>query len=145
MGVNRNATAALAILLAASATFGAWRLAWNGPAFARVLSSTPVTVTEPRYVDVVQALPVPSEPAGGRPVAWDVAYRQGGRLLRTRLGDEPGDQIRVGEQRRVIGYDVVWRWRDRIGVVRMNQKPGRHLPVVDGAVVETRRPVPLSS
>ena len=140
MSVNRNATAASALLLASAATFGIWRLGWNGPPYARVLSATPVTVSEPRYADVVQAVPVPAARNGAKPVAWDVAYRQGDRLLRTRLPAEPGDQIRVGMQRRVIGYDVVWRWRERTGLARMGTRPGRHLPVVDGAVVDTRKP-----
>ena len=140
--MNRNATAAFALLLAAAATFGVWKVGWNGPLYARVLSATPVTVREPRYVDVVAA--VPAEAEGGTP-AWDVSYRDGPRVMHARLPREPGDQIRVGEQRRVIGYDVVWRWRDRTGVARLGTRPGKHLPVVDGAVVETRRPKPLSS
>jgi uncharacterized protein YcfJ len=77
--------------------------------------------------------------------AWDVSWRDGPRVLHARLPEEPGDQVRVGEQRRVIGYDVVWRWRDRTGVARLGARPGKHLPVVDGAVVETRRPAPRSS
>ena len=134
--MNRNATVALALSLALAATYGAWRVAWNGPLYARVLRVTPVTVDEPRYVDVVDAVPV--GPTATPPQAWDVAYREGGRIRRTRMGIEPGDQVRIGDQRRVIGYDVVWRWRDRTGVARMSRRPGQHLPVVDGAVLEVR-------
>ena len=135
--MNRNATAALVLVLASAATMGMWKFGWNGPTYARVLSATPVTVREPRWLDVVEAIPVRPEraPADAPPVAWDVAYRQQDRIVRTRLRTEPGDQVRVGEQRRVIGYDVAWRWRDRQGVVRLPEKPGKHLPVEDGAVV----------
>jgi len=141
--MNRNATAALAIALAAASTGGIWTLAWNGPPYARVLSSTPVTVEEPRYLDVVEAVPVTDR--AGKAEAWDVAFREGDRVRHTRTRSEPGDQVRVGGQRRVIGYDVVWRWRDRTGMARLGQRPGKHLPVVDGAVVESRRPAPRSS
>ena len=140
VGMNRNATAALALFLASAATLGIWQVAWNGPPYARVLSATPVTVREPRYLDVVESIPV--EAGRGEEPAWDVSYREGHRVAHTRVRAEPGDQIRVGEQRRVIGYDVVWRWRDRTGVARLDKRPGRHLPVVDGSVVQTRRPRP---
>ena len=133
--MNRIATAALALLLVAAAAFGVWRVGGIGTQYARVLQTTPVTVTEPRYADVLDAVPT-----AGRD--WRVAYRLDGRVRHTRVAREPGDQIRVGEQRRVIGYNVLWRWRDRTGVARMSTRPGKHLPVVDGAVVETRRPVP---
>jgi uncharacterized protein YcfJ len=139
--MNRNVTAALALLLASAAILGIWKVGWNGPLYARVLSTTPVTVREPRYVDVVAS--VPTTVNGGR--AWDVAYQDGPRVLHARLPAEPGDQIRVGEQRRIIGYDVVWRWRDRTGVARLGARPGKRLPVVDGAVLDTRRPAPRSS
>ena len=139
--MNRNATAALALVLASAATFGIWRLGWNGPAYARVLSATPVTVREPRYADVVEAVPVRASRAPGSapPLAWDVAYRERDRVLRMRLPAEPGDQVRIGNQRRVIGYDVAWRWRERSGVVRLPSKPGKRLPVVDGEVVSAPR------
>ena len=142
--MNRFATAALALLLVAAASLGAWRVAGLGTHYARVLQATPVIVREPRYADVVDVVPVAGDEgreAGGR---WDVAYRIGNRVLHARVAHDPGDQIRVGEQQRVIGYNVVWRWRDRTGIARMSVRPGRHLPVVDGAVVEARRPMPRS-
>jgi len=137
--MNRNATAALALLLASSATFGFWKLGWNGPPYARVLSATPVAVTEPRYADVGKAVPV--RDAGAQP-AWEVSWRSGDRVGQLRLPQEPDDQVRIGNQRRVIGYDVAWRWRERSGVVRLDHKPGRRLSVVDGAVAAPRRPLP---
>jgi uncharacterized protein YcfJ len=140
--MNRNTTAFLTLLVASAATLAAWRLGWYGPAYARVLSATPVAVREPRYADVVKAVPVPSP--NGPPAVWDVTYRQGARLLHTHTRSDPGDQVRVGEQRRVIGYDVVWRWRDRTGVARLGRRPGKHLPVEQGAVVARRGPA-LSS
>ena len=144
--MNRIATAALALLLVVAASFGAWRVGGIGTQYARVVQAIPVSVLEPRYADVVDAVPVTSgAPHRGDPRAWDVAYRMGDRVLHARVEGDPGDQIRVGEQRRVIGYNVVWRWRDRTGVARMSMRPGKHLPVVDGAVVEARRPAPRSS
>ena len=143
--MNRNATAFLVLLLASGATLATWELGWNGPRYARVLRATPVMVREPRYVDVVESVPVGAgAQPGGEPKAWDVAYRVGNRTLHTRTATEPGDQIRVGVQRRVIGYDVVWRWRERTGVVRMGRPPGKRLPVEAGKVVEIRRPPPGS-
>lgn len=144
--MNRIATAALALLLVVASAFGAWRVGWIGTHYARVLQATPVTVREPRYADVVDAVPARADAsAGDQHGSWNVAYRVGDRVLHTRLAREPGDQIRVGEQQRVIGYNVVWRWRDHTGIARMSNRPGRHLPVVDGAVVETRRAAPRSS
>ena len=136
--MNRNATAALVLLLASAALLGAWRLGWSGPTYARVLSVTPVVVREPRYLDVVEAVPA-AETTDGRASAWRVSYREGGQVRRTLRPFEPGDQVRVGEQRRVIGYDVAWRWRDRTGVARLSRPPGKRLPVVGGGVSEGRR------
>jgi hypothetical protein len=141
--MNRNATAALALLLASAATLAMWHFGWNGPTYARVVSARPVSVLEARYADVLSAVPVAG--SADTPAAWDVAYRQGIRVLHARVPNRPGDQIRVGDQRRVIGYDVVWRWRERTGVARVSRRPGKRLPVADGAVLETRRLVPLSS
>ena len=135
--MNRNATAALALLLASAATVTTWKLAWNGPAYARVLSATPVTVSEPHYADVVEAVPIRTH--GNKP-AWNVAYRDGPRVGRLRVVEEPGDQVRVGRQRRVIGYDVAWRWRERSGVVRLGSRPGKRLPVEQGNVVAEPAP-----
>jgi len=144
--MNRIATGALALLLMVAASVVAWRVGVGGTHYARVLQTTPVTVREPRYADVVDAVPIAAGESGRTDAReWDVAYRIGDAVLHTRVARDPGDQIRVGEQRRVIGYNVVWRWRDRTGVARMGTRPGKHLPVVDGAVVETRRPAPRSS
>jgi uncharacterized protein YcfJ len=72
----------------------------------------------PQYADVVQATPVTvSEPLYA-------------------------DSARVGERQRVVGYQVLWRWRDRSGLVRMDARPGRRLPIVDGAIIEVRRAAP---
>ena len=142
--MNRNAIAAIALSLALAATYGVWRLAWTGPLYARVLSVTPVTVREPHYADVVDVVPLPpvgdGPGASTAPRAWEVAYRQGDRVLRKRTSTEPGDQVLVGVQRRVVGYDVVWRWREHTGRARLDTRPGKRLPVVDGAVLEPRRP-----
>ena len=140
--MNRTATAVAAAVLAMGAIIGAWRTGAVGPQYAKVVRATPVTVTEPRFVDVLQVVPVDAATAARPgPPAYEVSYRIGGRIERRRLPRHPGDQVRVGEQRRVIGYDVVWRWREHVGVVRLPHRPGRRLPVVDGAVVADRRGV----
>jgi uncharacterized protein YcfJ len=145
-GMNRIATGALALLLIVAASVGAWRMGALGTPYARVLQATPVTVREPRYADVVDAVPAATGDSGRNDArAWNVAYRIGDRVMHARVAHDPGDQIRIGEQRRVIGYNVVWRWRDHTGVARMSMRPGKSLPVVDGAVVETPRPPPRSS
>jgi uncharacterized protein YcfJ len=144
VGMNRNATAFLVLLLASGITLATWELGWNGPRYARVLKATPVTVREPRYADVVESVPVDSTNSADGPKRWDVTYKEGSKRRHVRTATEPGDQIRVGEQRRVIGYDVVWRWRDHTGVVRMARHPGERLPVAAGKVVQNRRPTPLS-
>jgi uncharacterized protein YcfJ len=141
--MNNIATAILAGVLAVGSAFGAWRAGVLGPQYAQVLRSTPITVQEPLFVDVVDVVPVAA--AGKRhagKLGYDVAYRVGNRILRTRVASEPGDQVRIGERRRVIGYDVSWRYRNRTGVVRMSSRPGRRLPVVDGAIVEAVRSWP---
>jgi uncharacterized protein YcfJ len=38
-----------------------------------------------------------------------------------------------------IGYDVDWRYRDKSGTVRLDDKPGERLPIRDGAIVIERR------
>jgi uncharacterized protein YcfJ len=138
--MNNIATGAAACVLAAGAALGAWRAGAMGPQYADVLRATPVTVQEPLYVDVLDVAVVSApgqHPSAIR--AYDVAYRLGNRMHSARVHEPPGDQIRVGERRRVIGYDVVWRYRDRTGVARLNGFPGTRLPVVDGAIVEASR------
>ena len=141
--MNNIATAALAVVLAAGAGFAVWRATAPGPQYAKVVHATPVTVREPRFVDVVEVVPVMVPRAGRKPLlAYDVSYREDGGMHRMRLARDPGDQVGIGERRRVIGYDVTWRWRNRTGVVRMSAAPGKRLPVVDGRVVDAHPSIP---
>ena len=136
--MNNTATIAFASVLAAGLAFGAYRAGAIGAQYAEVVSATPVTVKEPRYVDVVDVLPVIQTNSG---VGYEVQYQLEGRLLTRQMSWKPGDQVRVGDWNRIIGYDVDWRYRDRTGTIRMDRKPGDRLPMVDGAIVESTRPV----
>src|SRR6476659_3888429 len=96
VGMNRNATAFLVLLLASGATLATWELGWNGPRYARVLKATPVTVREPRYADVVESVPLADgAQVGETPKAWAVTYREGSVMRHARTTTEPGDQIRI--------------------------------------------------
>ena len=43
--------------------------------------------------------------------------------------------IALGDISRTVGYDVTYRLDGGTGTVRMDQKPGSRLPVIDGRVV----------
>ena len=71
-----------------------------------------------------------------RVVAWNVTYRNpDGTTGSLRSGEEPGDQIRLGEGEEVVGYDVTYRHDGVERTVRMDDQPGNRLPIVDGQVV----------
>jgi uncharacterized protein YcfJ len=52
-----------------------------------------------------------------------------------RTGSKPGSQIRLGSQDEVIGYDVTYRYNGAEQTIRMDEKPGDKLPVINGEVV----------
>src|SRR5690606_9149387 len=69
-------------------------------------------------------------------VAWNVTYRNpDGTTGTLRTGEEPGDQIRLGEGEEVIGYDVTYRYEGNERTIRMDEDPGERLPILDGEVV----------
>lgn len=70
-------------------------------------------------------------------VGYEVSYEQDGRVQSRRVSKKPSDQIWLGDRDRIIGYDVDWRWRDKSGTVRLDQKPGERLPMRDGAIIAT--------
>ena len=41
----------------------------------------------------------------------------------------------MGSQDKTIGYDVTYRYDGQESTIRMDQKPGERLPVIDGQVV----------
>ncbi|MFC5569435.1 glycine zipper 2TM domain-containing protein [Lysobacter yangpyeongensis] len=69
-------------------------------------------------------------------VAWNVTYRNpDGTTGTMRTGSKPGSQIRLGSENEVVGYDVTYRYEGQEHTIRMDEKPGDRLPVVDGEVV----------
>jgi uncharacterized protein YcfJ len=56
-----------------------------------------------------------------------------------RVSKKPSDQVWLGDRSRIIGYDVDWRYRDKTGTVRLDEKPGERLPMRDGAIIVERR------
>lgn len=79
---------------------------------------------------------VTSTSTSERTVGWNVTYRRpDGSIGTMRMDSRPGSRIRLGSDNQVIGYDVTYRWNGEQHTVRMNEKPGAQLPVVDGRVV----------
>lgn len=71
-----------------------------------------------------------------RTVAWDVTYRNpDGSTGTMRTGSKPGSRIAMGDANRTVGYDVSYRYRGEVRNVRMEERPGARLPMIDGQVV----------
>lgn len=71
-----------------------------------------------------------------RTVAWNVTYRNpDGTTGSMHTDARPGNRIALGDGERTIGYDVSYRLDGQTHTVRMNQRPGSQLPVIDGQVV----------
>ena len=71
-----------------------------------------------------------------RTVAWNVTYRNpDGTTGTMRTGDKPGSRISLGSETKTVGYDVTYRYEGAERTVRMDDKPGNRLPVIDGQVV----------
>lgn len=71
-----------------------------------------------------------------RTVAWNVTYRTpDGHTDTMRTDRKPGSRISMGTEKRVVGYDVTYRYRGERQTLRMDDKPGDRLPVIDGRVV----------
>lgn len=69
-------------------------------------------------------------------VAWNVTYREpNGRTGMLRTDQKPGKRISLGTESEVVGYDVTYRYGGQDRQVRMDDKPGARLPVIDGQVV----------
>jgi uncharacterized protein YcfJ len=74
--------------------------------------------------------------SSSRVVAYNVTYRNpDGTTGTMRTGSKPGNQIRLGSENEVVGYDVTYRYNGAEQTVRMDERPGQRLPVVDGQVV----------
>ena len=71
-----------------------------------------------------------------RTVAYNVTYRNpDGTTGTMRTGSKPGERISLGQQDRTVGYDVTYRYDGAERTIRMDERPGERLPVVDGHVV----------
>lgn len=71
-----------------------------------------------------------------RTVAYNVTYRNpDGTTGSMRMGSRPGSRIRMGSDTQTIGYDVTYRYQGSEETIRMDQRPGSRLPVVDGQVM----------
>jgi uncharacterized protein YcfJ len=68
-------------------------------------------------------------------VGYDVQYRtEDGQTLSRREDKKPGDRLRLGEKDVITGYDVTWRYQEKVGNLRMDDKPGDRLPIQDGVI-----------
>ena len=78
-----------------------------------------------------------STSTSSKTVAWNVTYRNpDGTTGTMRMGSKPGSRIALGNEDKVVGYDVTYSYQGAEHTVRMDQKPaGDRLPVVDGQVV----------
>ena len=71
-----------------------------------------------------------------RTVAYNVTYRNpDGTTGTMRTGDKPGSRISLGSETKTVGYDVTYRYQGAEHTVRMDDKPGTRLPVIDGQVM----------
>jgi uncharacterized protein YcfJ len=83
-----------------------------------------------------QCRTVSSSSTSSRTVAWNVTYREpDGRTDTMRTDRKPGKRIALGTEEKVVGYDVTYRYAGQQGELRMDEKPGPRLPVVDGRIV----------
>lgn len=71
-----------------------------------------------------------------RVVGYNVTYRNpDGTTGTMRTGSEPGNRISLGSQDEVVGYDVTYRYQGQEQTVRLDDRPGERLPVVNGEVM----------
>lgn len=71
-----------------------------------------------------------------RVVGYNVTYRNpDGTTGTMRTGSKPGNRISLGSEDQVVGYDVTYRYQGEEQTVRLDERPGERLPVIDGEVV----------
>ncbi len=72
-----------------------------------------------------------------RVVAYNVTYRNpDGTTGTMRTDSKPGSRILLGNEDKVVGYDVTYVYQGQQQTVRMDERPvGDRLPVIDGQVV----------
>lgn len=83
-----------------------------------------------------QCRTVYSDSKSSRVVGYNVTYRNpDGTTGSMQMGSRPGNRVRLGSEDHVVGYDVSYRYQGRVDTIRLDDRPGTRLPVVDGAVV----------
>lgn len=71
-----------------------------------------------------------------RTIAYNVTYRNpDGTTGTMRTGSKPGERIALGSEAVPVAYDVTYRYDGQEQTIRMDDKPGDRLPVIDGQVV----------
>lgn len=71
-----------------------------------------------------------------RVIGYNVTYRNpDGTTGTMRTDSKPGKQIALGTEDVTVAYDVTYRYGGRERTLRMEEKPGDRLPVIDGQVV----------
>ncbi|MGI8561641.1 MAG: glycine zipper 2TM domain-containing protein, partial [Luteimonas sp.] len=71
-----------------------------------------------------------------RVVGYNVTYRNpDGTTGTMRTDGKPGNQIALGTEDVTVAYDVTYRYDGRERTIRMDERPGDRLPVIDGQVV----------
>ena len=69
-------------------------------------------------------------------VGYNVTYRNpDGTTGSMQMASRPGNRVRLGSEDHVVGYDVSYQYQGRVDTVRLDDRPGTRLPVVDGQVV----------
>lgn len=71
-----------------------------------------------------------------RVVAYNVTFRNpDGTTGTMRTDSKPAGRIALGDTEVTVGYDVTYSWDGAERSIRMDQRPGDRLPVIDGQVV----------
>ena len=83
-----------------------------------------------------QCRTVSSTSQSSRVTGYNVTFRNPDGTTGTHyMGSKPGSRIALGTNEKVVGYDVTYRHGGDERTIRMDQKPGDRLPVIDGQVV----------
>ena len=71
-----------------------------------------------------------------RVVAYNVTFRNpDGTTGSMRTDSKPGNRIALGDSEVTVGYDVTYSYGGNERTIRMEERPGDRLPVIDGQVV----------
>ena len=83
-----------------------------------------------------QCRTVQSSSQSSRVVGYNVTYRNpDGTTGTMRTGSKPGNRISLGSENEIVGYDVTYRYQGQEQTIRLDERPGQRLPVIDGQVV----------